>query len=304
MVSAKTERPKSAALDVLPARPWRRWIASVLVVACTGMLIYKFGSSDTISWSSIPEYVLNRNILSGLAVTVQLTVLCMIIGIVLGVVAAVMRLSRNPVFRVMSAAYIGFFRGVPLLVQILFWFNIALFVPEIDLGFGPVSTNYLVTSFVAAVLALSLHEGAYMAEIVRAGITSIDQGQWSASQALGLNRAKIYRLVVLPQAVPAMIPPTGNRLIGMLKGTSLVSVIAASELLTEAQTIYTRNYLIMELLMVVSIWYLVLTALASIGLRILERRLLPAAPQAAGGQIRRLLKDLSPFGNPTGGVRL
>lgn len=267
----QAHREDDRPIPIRPARHWSRWITGASAMAALIVLVWVVVDGSSIQWATVPEYLLNPKILEGVVATVQLTVVCMFLGILIGVLMAVMAMSASPVLRGLSTAYVWFFRGVPLLVQIIFWFNIALFVPEIGVGSVAWSTNSLVTSFVAAVLALSLHEGAYMAEIVRAGIGSVDDGQWTASTALGLRRSQAFRLVVLPQALRFIIPPTGNNFIVMLKDTSLVSVIAASELLTQAQAIYSRNYLIMELLMVISIWYLALTAIASIGQHFVER---------------------------------
>ena len=192
----------------------------------------------------------------------------MAVGILLGVVAAIMRLSPNPIVSGASWLYIWFFRGTPLLVQILFWYNLQALFPTISLGipFGPsfvhTHANAIITTFVAGLLALGLNEGAYMAEIVRAGIISVDEGQTEAAQSLGMSRLQIMRLIVLPQAMRVIIPPTGNETISMLKNTSLLSVISFGELLFGAQTIYDVNYKIIPLLIVASIWYLAMTSVA------------------------------------------
>jgi polar amino acid transport system permease protein len=204
-------------------------------------------------------------------VTLALTVASMLAGVLLGAVFAVMRMSENPVLRALSWAYTWFFRGTPVLVQIIFWFNLALLFPALGIFGMEVSTNTLITPFIAAVLALGLNEGAYMSEIVRAGILAIDPGQSEAAQALGLTRSQTMRRIVLPQAMRVIIPPTGNEAISMLKLTSLVSVIAAQDLLTRAQQIYSRNFLVIELLIVVSLWYLLVTSVASVGQYYLER---------------------------------
>jgi len=197
----------------------------------------------------------------------------MLIGTAGGVVLAVMRLSDNAVLVNLSRLYIWFFRATPLLVQIIFWFNIQLFIPRIVLGPIDLSMNALISAFTAALLALSLNESAYMAEIVRGGLNAVDRGQAEAATALGFTPLQTLRHVVLPQALRVVIPPIGNQTISMLKTTSLVSVVAAQDLLTRAQNIYARNFLIIELLIVASLWYLVLTTLASIGQHFIERRL-------------------------------
>jgi polar amino acid transport system permease protein len=218
-------------------------------------------------------------ILQGLWITVQLTVASMLIGVILGVAVALMQVSDSRILRTGAMAYVWFFRGTPLLVQLIFWFNIALIFPEISLGVpfdGPKlvswSTNAVVTGFVAALLGLSINEGAYMSEIVRAGLQSVDPGQQEAAAALGMSRAQIMKRVVLPQAMRIIVPPTGNQFISMLKTTSLVSVIAGADLLTVAQRLYLTNFEVIALLIVASIWYLVLTTVASVGQYFLEKR--------------------------------
>jgi polar amino acid transport system permease protein len=210
--------------------------------------------------------------------TLELTALSMAVGIALGVLLAVMRLSPNPVVSGIAWIYIWLFRGTPLLVQILFWFNIAVLYPKIAIGVplgGPQLTHLnlatLITPFIAGVLALGLNEGAYMSEIVRAGIISVDEGQTEAASALGMTRLLTLRRVVLPQAMRVIIPPTGNETISMLKTSSLVATIAVTELLYSSQIIYYRTYQIPQLLIVASIWYLAVTSVLTIGQFYVER---------------------------------
>jgi polar amino acid transport system permease protein len=224
----------------------------------------------------------------------------MAIGITLGIVLAVMRLSRNPLVSGASWLYIWLFRGTPVLVQILLWYNISALYPHVSLGipFGPelaqFNANSVITPFIAAMLALGLNEGAYMAEIVRAGIISVEEGQVDAAQALGMTRLQTIRRIVLPQAMRVIIPPTGNETISMLKTSSLAAVIATTELLYSVQLIYAVNYRTIPLLLVASIWYLIVTTMLSIGQYYLERyfgrgaaRGLPATP------LQRLRRNLS-----------
>jgi polar amino acid transport system permease protein len=188
-----------------------------------------------------------------------------------------MRLSPNPLLSNVAYGYIWFFRGTPVLVQLIFWFNLAVLVPNISLGipFGPTfvswDTNSVITPFVAALLGLGLNEAAYMAEISRAGIQSVDEGQVEASSALGMSRAQTMRRIVLPQAMRVIIPPTGNEVISMLKTTSLVSVVAMPELFYNTQQIYARTYQTIPLLIVASIWYLILTSVLTTGQFYIER---------------------------------
>jgi polar amino acid transport system permease protein len=229
-------------------------------------------------WGTVGHYLFSSRVLDGLVVTLELTVIAMAIGITLGVVLAVMRLSPNPLVSSASWGYIWFFRGTPVLVQLLFWSFISALYPRISLGipFGPQlvhgNANSIITPFVAAILGLGLNEAAYMAEIVRAGILSVDEGQSEAAQSLGMTRLLTMRRIVLPQAMRVIIPPTGNETISMLKTSSLVSVIAYKELLYSVQLIYAVNYLQIPLLLVASIWYLVITTILSIGQYYVERR--------------------------------
>ena len=228
-------------------------------------------------WGVVGDYLFDSRVLHGLVLTLELTVLAMVIGIALGVILALMRLSPNPLLSTASWVYIWFFRGTPLLVQILFLNFIGALYPTIDLGipFGPsfvhLDANTLITPFLAGLLALGLNEGAYMSEIVRAGIISVDEGQSDAAKALGMTRLQTMRRVVLPQAMRVIIPPTGNETISMLKNSSLVSVIAVAELLYAVQLIYAVNYKTIPLLIVASIWYLAATTVLSIGQYYLER---------------------------------
>ncbi len=229
-------------------------------------------------WGTVNEYLFAPQILRGLRMTIVLTVVSMAIGIALGIVLAVIRLSPSRLASGLAGAYIAFFRGTPVLVQLIFWFNLSALYPKVAVGipFGPefflVNVNVLVTPFVAAVLTLVLNEGAYMAEIVRSGILSVPEGQTYAATSLGLSRLRTMRWIVLPQAMRVIVPPTGNDVISMLKTTSIVSIIALSELLYSAQAIYTRTYETIPLLIAVSIWYLVATSVLTLGQQYLERR--------------------------------
>jgi polar amino acid transport system permease protein len=264
-------------IQAVPVRHPGRWIGAALVALVAASLIRSAIDNPNFHWDVVGDYLFDQRILDGLVKTIQLTVLGMLIGVVLGVLFAVMRLSPNWLIRGFSWFYIWVFRGTPLLVQILFWNFIAALYPSIDLGipFGPsfvhLNANDFITPFIAGMLALGLNEGAYMAEIVRAGIISVEEGQTEASKALGMTQGQTMRHIVLPQAMRVIIPPTGNETISMLKNTVLVSVIAVSELLYSAQLIYSQNFQQIPLLIVVSIWYLVMTTVLSIGQYFLER---------------------------------
>lgn len=236
-------------------------------------------TNPNLQWDVVASYMLNADILRGLLRTLELTALSMVIGIVIGIVTAVMRLSPIKVLSGMAWAYVWFFRGTPLLVQIIFWFNLAALFSRLEIGIpliGPVffsgDTNALITPFVAALLGLALNEGAYMSEIVRAGIQSVDQGQEEAATALGMRQRRVLRRIVLPQAMRVIVPPTGNQVISMLKSSSLVSVTALPELLYSAQIIYQTNFKTIPLLIVASLWYLIVTTVLSVVQYYVERR--------------------------------
>ena len=272
----RTERPEE--IKAVPVRHPGRWIAAAIVLLFAAAAVRSIVTSQGFQWHVVGHYLFDSRILHGVLATVYLTALCQGIGIVLGVIAAVMRLSPNPIVSGASWLYIWFFRGTPLLVQILFWYNIAALFPTISLGipFGPTfvhaHANSIVTPLVTAMLGLGLNEGAYMSEIVRAGIISVDEGQTLAAQSLGMSRLQIMRRIVLPQAMRVIIPPTGNETISMLKNTSLLIVASYGELLFSAQSIYDVNYKVIPLLIVASIWYLVMTSVLYVGQYFVERR--------------------------------
>jgi polar amino acid transport system permease protein len=264
-------------IQAVPVRHPGRWIAAGVVAILLAAIIRAIATNPNFQWGVVGDYLTDTRILDGLVMTLELTVVAMLIGIVLGVVLALMRLSPNGLLSSASWIYIWLFRGTPVLVQILLWFNVSALFPTIDLGipFGPsfihLDANSIITPFVAGMLALGLNEGAYMSEIVRAGIISVDEGQTEAAHALGMTSLQTMRRIVLPQAMRVIIPPTGNETISMLKTTSLVSVITVTELLYAAQLIYSVNYKVIPLLLVASIWYLAVTSVLSIGQYYLER---------------------------------
>jgi polar amino acid transport system permease protein len=262
IVEAPPER-----LVAVPVRHYGRWVSAVVVLAGVAAVVYAF-SQAKIDYGTTREFFTAENIIRGAGRTLLISVLAQAMGIALGVVFAVMRLSRNPVTSTVSWFYIWLFRGTPVLVQLLIWYNLALVFPTM---FGKPTTDVM-TPFFAALLGLGINEGAYMAEIVRAGIASVDEGQTEASQALGMTQGQTLRRVVLPQAMRVIIPPTGNEFINMLKTSSLAYAIQYGELLLAAVSVYTRNLQVVELLFTVSLWYLVLTSIFSVGQYYLERR--------------------------------
>jgi polar amino acid transport system permease protein len=267
------------AIKAIPVRHPGRWIATVVVVLLLALIAYSLWTTPGYRWDVVGQYFTAQRVINGLIATLYLTAIAMGVGVALGIVLAVMRLSPNPLVSGASWVYIWFFRGTPVLVQLLFWNNIAALYPTITIGApfgGPTlftgSANTFITPLIAAILGLGLNEGAYMAEIVRAGIISVDSGQTEAAQALGMTRLQTMRRIVLPQAMRVIIPPTGNETISMLKTTSLVSVLAFSELLYSVQLIYAVNFLVIPLLLVASIWYLIATSVLTVIQYYIERR--------------------------------
>ncbi|MFB6781571.1 MULTISPECIES: amino acid ABC transporter permease [unclassified Streptomyces] len=265
-------------IDAVPLRRPGRWIASAALAFVLVFLLQGWAANPRMQWATVGDHLFAPVVLEGLGTTLWLTAAAMAIGTVGGVVLAVLRRSANPLLSRLSWLYIWVFRGTPLLVQLLFWYFLAAVVPRVGFGvpWGPTfiefDTNGLVTQTSAALLGLGLHEAAYMAEIVRSGIASVDDGQSEAANALGMTHRQTLRRIVLPQALRIIIPPTGNQVISMLKTTSLVSVIAVPELLTSIQAIYSRNFQQIPLLTVACAWYLLAVSVLSIGQYYLERR--------------------------------
>ncbi len=262
----------------IPVRHVGRWVAAAIILALVAWLVAAAAGSGAVDGSVVRRYLFNRTILEGVRNTLVIAVVSQVAGIALGVVFAVMRLSANPVLRVTSWFYVWLFRGTPVLVQLILWFSLPLVftyvsikLPFVDVYLYQARMVDFMTPFKAAFLGLALNEGAYMAEIVRAGIISVDEGQVDAAKALGMHPTLTLRRIVLPQAMRVIIPPTGNEFISMLKTSSLASVVLYEELLRRAQNVYSANLRILELLVVASIWYLALTSVASAGQYYLER---------------------------------
>lgn len=264
-------------LTVVPPRRIGLWIATGIVVAALALLAWVIGTNKAFGWPIVGKYLFHPSIMRGLGNTLLLTVTIMVLATVIGTIVAIMRLSPSRILQVFANAYIWFFRGAPALIQLIFWFNLAIIMPVISLdlpGIGQifsVRTNDVMTPFLTAVIALSLHEAGYMAEIIRAGITSVPQGQTEAASTLGMSRGKILRRIILPQAMRFIVPPTGNEAINLMKATSLVTVIAVDDLLYSAQTIYARTFETIPLLLVVAFWYLAVVTIMSVGQHFLER---------------------------------
>ena len=283
--------------DLLPQvriKRWGRWVAAVVVAAVLVLLLVAVSRGD-IDYGSVPDLLTQPVILEGLVNTIVLAVIAQGGAVVLGTVVALMRTSANPVLRAVSWLYIWVFRGLPVLLQILLWYNIALVFPTISI---PVPftdwylvdqpANALMTGFLAALLGLGLNESAYMAEIVRAGLTSVDRGQTEAAKSIGMGPRKVLTRVVLPQAMRVIIPPTGNDFINMLKGTSIASVIGFTELIHAANNLSSRSLAVMETLLAVAVWYMVVVSVANVGQYFLERHYGAAHREPAGGVWARI----------------
>ena len=267
------------AVRPVPVRHPARWIGGAALLLFVFLFVRLLVINENLQWEVVAVYLFSPEILAGLGRTLLLTFLAMIFGLAIGVVLAIMRLSSNPVFQSASWLWIWFFRGVPPLVQLVFWYNLALLIPTVSFGipFGPQlwtgSTNLLITPFSAAILGLALTESAYASEMIRAGIQAISVGQTEAAATLGMTRGQILRRIILPQALRILIPPIGNDTISMLKFTSLVSVLALPDLLYSAQMIYSRTYQTIPLLIVATIWYLVLSTVLTLAEHYIEHRL-------------------------------
>jgi polar amino acid transport system permease protein len=269
-----------AAPRAVPVRHYGRYVAAALVFVVVALFVVAAAKAK-INYGTIPTYLTSSIILEGLRMTVYISVAAQVIGIALGILFAVMRLSRNPVVSSVAWFYIWFFRGTPVMVQLVIWYNLSLVFATFTIpGLYSTPMNAFMTPFVSALLGLGLNEGAYMAEIVRAGIISVDEGQTEAAQALGMTSSQSMRRVVLPQAMRVIVPPTGNEFINMLKTSSLASLVLLGELFRNAANVYTRNLQTIELLLVISIWYLVLTSIFSIGQFYVERRFARGAARA------------------------
>lgn len=285
----------------MPVRRPGRWVAAAIVLVVVVAVIRSVATNPNFQWGVVGEYLFDGRILHGLRVTIELTVIAMAIGIVLGVLLAIMRLSPNWLVSSASSFYIWFFRGTPVLVQLLFWYNVAALYPKVALGipFGPAfihaDANTLITPFTAAILGLGLNEGAYMAEIVRAGIISVDPGQADAAQSLGMTRLQTMRRIVLPQAMRVIIPPTGNETISMLKTSSLASVIVVTELLYASQLIYSVNFKTIPLLIAASFWYITCTSVLYVGQYYLERYYGRGAREREATPLQRIRASLLSF---------
>ncbi|BDM72301.1 amino acid ABC transporter permease [Streptomyces sp. NPDC001739] len=263
--------PPPESIKAIPVRHYGRWVAALVVIGLVALLFRAFASGN-VNWGAIPQYMFNGDILKGLRNTLLITVLSMIIGIVLGVILAVMRQSKNPVTSTVAWFYVWFFRGTPVYVQLFLWFNLGLVFQYIDIM--PIYKDEwsdFMTPFLCALLGLGLNEAAYMAEICRAGLNAVDEGQTEAAHALGMSHGKTLRRIIVPQAMRVIVPPTGNEVINMLKTSSLVIAVQYYDLLQAAQNVGRDSGVVVEMLILAATWYLIATTVLSIGQYYLER---------------------------------
>jgi polar amino acid transport system permease protein len=251
------------------------WLVCALVILGVGHTLL---TNPNYEWGVVGKYFTASTVLRGLGLTLVLTALAMFFGTVLGLLIAILRVSKVRPVMLLATAYITFFRGTPVLVQLIFWFNIAALYPHIAIGIPfthvsqAVNVNSLMSATTAAIVGLSLNEAAYLAEIIRGGFASVDRGQLEAADSLGMRgRTKLWRIII-PQAMPTVIPAVGNQVIGMFKETSLVSVLGVAELLQSVQLIYARTYQTIPLLIVACLWYLVMTLALSYPQSLIEKK--------------------------------
>jgi polar amino acid transport system permease protein len=273
--------PDISRMPVARQPHWRRWLAAAMIVVVLAAIGRAFAGGQ-IEWSYVGRFLTVKVILDGIVNTLVMAVLAMALGIVLGVAVAIMRLSPNPVLQSVAAAYTWLFRGTPLILQLLLWFNLALVFPTIGIpALWSVRAVDVMTPFLAALLGLGINQGAYTSEVMRAGMLSVDAGQYEAAQAIGMGRLRALRRIILPQAMRVVIPPLGNEFIGMVKATSLASVIQYPEVLHNAENIYYANSRVIELLIVAGFWYLLVVSILTPLQMLLERRFARGSLQIA-----------------------
>jgi polar amino acid transport system permease protein len=273
-----TDTSTPAAIQAVPLRhPWR-WVGASVIAVVVGLFLYGAATNPAYGWETYFKYLFDARVSDAAWNTLQLTFWSMVLGLALGVILAVMRLSPNPVFNSVAWAYLWIFRGTPVYVQLVFWGLFPTIYQQIQLGipFGPsffhINLGDFRLTFLLAIIGLGLNEAAYMAEIIRAGINSVPEGQMEASTALGMSWWLTMRRTVLPQAMRVIIPPTGNEFISMLKTTSLVTAVPYTlELYTRTRDISAVIFQPIPLLMVGATWYLAITSVLMIGQHYLEK---------------------------------
>lgn len=279
---ASSPPPPPSALPVVHRRQWGSWILGAVVLALVATVIVASARARILDAAVFGDYLFSPLIVRGAFNALVLGTLALLIATVIGFLTALMRLSGNPVLVAVAAGYVYLFRGTPMLIQLVFWFNavpimfpnIHVALPFMDAPLVSVPTTAVITPFFAALAGLSLAEGAYMSEIIRSGIQAVDAGQRAAARALGMTQRKVLSQVVVPQAGRIIIPAAGNQYIMLLKSTSLASAIGYLELLRITTDIYSSNFRVVELLAVAGVWYLLLTAFAT-GIQTLLEKLFP-----------------------------
>lgn len=273
-----TQNPPAARATVQPikAHPVRhpgRWLAATVVVALATLFVLSAVNNENYGWDVCRQYLFDTRIATAALHTLALTVLSMLIGVILGAILAIMRMSPNPVLRAVSWVYLWIFRGTPVYVQLVFWGLMGSLYQSLNLGFTQIDLQALLSNmFLLAVVGLALNEAAYMAEIVRTGIQAVPAGQLEASQALGMGWWLTMRRTVLPQAMKIIIPPTGNEVISMLKTTSLVVAVPYSlELYGRSMDIANALFDPVPMLLVAATWYLAVTSVLMVGQHYLEK---------------------------------
>jgi polar amino acid transport system permease protein len=301
-------------LKVVPARNPGRWVATAAVALLLAMVVHSLVTNPRWEWGIVGQYLTETSIVQGVLTTIELTLITAAIGFALGTVLALMRLSRSPLLQAVSWGYTWVFRSVPLILQLLLWYNLAYLYKTLDFGipfgpsFGHVATLSLIGKFGAAVLGLGLHQAAYSAEIVRAGILSVDQGQLEAAASLGIPKRRQTTRIVLPQAMRTIVPTAVNEVIGLFKGTSIVYVLALGELFYTVTVIYGRTQRVLPMLLVAAVWYVVLTTVITVVQYYVERhyargavRTMPPTPLQ---RVRsELVAVLARLGAPRGATR-
>ena len=269
-------------LDAKPVPRPGRWVSAIIVAILAAMAIHGLITNVNFQWNVVFQWLFSASIMQGVAFTIILTVLAMAVGTVLAITMAIMRQSVNPVLRWVAMAYIWFFRGTPIYTQLIFWSLLPTLYPSLSVGVPFLGTllgwevsfdtaTYF-TPFWMAFVGLGLNEGAYLAEIMRAGLLSVSKGQWEAATALGMPRATIFRRIILPQAMRVIVPPIGNETISMLKTTSLVSAIPFTlELTFIARQRGQATFAPVPLLIAAAIWYLVITSLLMVIQSMIEK---------------------------------
>ncbi|GAA1156456.1 polar amino acid transport system permease protein [Kitasatospora gansuensis] len=319
MTTLATERPTvtepdPSTLPVVPARhPWR-WLAGAAAVVVVAQFVHGLATNPGWDWATFRAFLTTETILRSVGVTLQLTLYGTVLGFAVGAVVAFLRLSRSPILQTIAWVYVWAFRSIPLIVQLVFWFNLSYLYKRFGIGipFGPTVLSFetmdLLGALGAAVIGLALHQAAYAAEIIRAGVISVDAGQLEAAAALGIPRLRQIRRIVLPQAMRSILPNAGNEVISLFKGSSIVYVMAIGELFYQVQVIYGRTGRVVPLLMVATVWYVVLTTLLSFGQYYLERyfargsqRTPPPTPLQRARAFVRQIQDTR-LTAPTGGT--